>query len=697
MNLEQIREQYPQYQDMSDEDLARGLHAKFYSDMPFDEFAAKVGYQAQPVAPQEPPSLYRRITDSAPVQRAADLATGINRGFLGMLDLPGHLVHAVIPGEGPEEGFFTQAGRSAGLLREPTDTTGQVLSRIGQEVGASAPVLGLTLQAAKTVPAIAQQGGNVLKQLARSTVQAARQSPLRFAGAEAGLSTVSGAGAAGAQQLFPDNPYAELAGQMLPTLGPAMFAGVARRLLRGGEAGRQAVEDSLDTFARAGTTPTVGQATGNRLYQAGETISNSLPGGGPIAAAGERQAAQIGSRVDDLARSISPRVGSEQAGRAIERGITGEGGFLSRFRARAGDLFNNVDRYIPQTKPVGVGNTQKTLESLNPSIAGAEETSKVLANPKIAQIKQAFLTDAGDAGVMPYAALKALRSQVGDMMASTDLIADAPRAQLKRIYGALSQDMRAAAQAQGPEAMRAFERANKYYSAGIDRVDDILQRVVNKTNLEDIFSAATRGKEGATTVRAVMRSLKPDERDIVAATMMKRLGRANPSAQDDLGEAFSPETFLTNWNRLAPEARRALFSGSTYRGLHDDLSAIAKAASQIREGSRVLANPSGTASRSANLAATGAGLLGAYTGNLDAVGILVAGAISNNAAARLLTNPRTVQWLARSTRIPPERLGGYLARLSQIGQRDPEIAPAVEELVTAIQQGQTVEQSTQPQ
>lgn len=41
--LAEIRSQYPQYQDMSDQQLADGLYNKFYSDMPRDEFDAKVG------------------------------------------------------------------------------------------------------------------------------------------------------------------------------------------------------------------------------------------------------------------------------------------------------------------------------------------------------------------------------------------------------------------------------------------------------------------------------------------------------------------------------------------------------------------------------------------------------------------------------------------------------------------------------
>lgn len=41
--LDQIREQYPQYSDMSDGDLAGALHRKHYADMPRDEFDRKIG------------------------------------------------------------------------------------------------------------------------------------------------------------------------------------------------------------------------------------------------------------------------------------------------------------------------------------------------------------------------------------------------------------------------------------------------------------------------------------------------------------------------------------------------------------------------------------------------------------------------------------------------------------------------------
>lgn len=44
--IAEVRAQYPQYNDMSDEALAGALHQKFYADMPADVFAEKIGLKA---------------------------------------------------------------------------------------------------------------------------------------------------------------------------------------------------------------------------------------------------------------------------------------------------------------------------------------------------------------------------------------------------------------------------------------------------------------------------------------------------------------------------------------------------------------------------------------------------------------------------------------------------------------------------
>lgn len=45
--IAEVREKYPAYKDLSDEQLAGALHKKFYSDMPYEQFATKIGLTQQ--------------------------------------------------------------------------------------------------------------------------------------------------------------------------------------------------------------------------------------------------------------------------------------------------------------------------------------------------------------------------------------------------------------------------------------------------------------------------------------------------------------------------------------------------------------------------------------------------------------------------------------------------------------------------
>lgn len=48
MNLSEIRQQYPQYQDLSDDELAGALHRKFYPDMDKADFDQRIGLATEP-------------------------------------------------------------------------------------------------------------------------------------------------------------------------------------------------------------------------------------------------------------------------------------------------------------------------------------------------------------------------------------------------------------------------------------------------------------------------------------------------------------------------------------------------------------------------------------------------------------------------------------------------------------------------
>ena len=59
--LADIRKQYPQYADISDEQLAKGFHEKFYSDIPFTEFSTQIGFKPVIAATQTVPDVRSEV------------------------------------------------------------------------------------------------------------------------------------------------------------------------------------------------------------------------------------------------------------------------------------------------------------------------------------------------------------------------------------------------------------------------------------------------------------------------------------------------------------------------------------------------------------------------------------------------------------------------------------------------------------
>lgn len=73
-----IRAKYPQYSDVSDEQLVKGFYDKFYSDIPYEEFSAKLGLTPQAKQPATAP------TPAVPDVRTEGFATNEGGAAFGI-------------------------------------------------------------------------------------------------------------------------------------------------------------------------------------------------------------------------------------------------------------------------------------------------------------------------------------------------------------------------------------------------------------------------------------------------------------------------------------------------------------------------------------------------------------------------------------------------------------------------------------
>jgi hypothetical protein len=150
--LAEIRQQYPQYSDLSDQQIAEGLHRKHYSDMPFEQFAQKIGYQMQASVPVEDPlakykgmSFWDKIKNDA--SNIGRMLTPVPRGVAkGITAIPGLAADAgvglrnVITGsnyEAPTSMMERSLDQYLPLPNVPGDKTLEFLTSVG--VGAKIP------------------------------------------------------------------------------------------------------------------------------------------------------------------------------------------------------------------------------------------------------------------------------------------------------------------------------------------------------------------------------------------------------------------------------------------------------------------------------------------------------------------------------------------------------------------------------
>lgn len=211
--IAEIRQQYPQYNDLSDTQLADSFHSKFYSDIPKDQFYSSLGIksEAPPTQPAQAPA-----QPSTMSQLGRQLGLTARAGITGATAIPAMMAEPIAAGVNAIAGRQVMASPTQGVqnlmtaagLPEPQGDLERAV-----QAGTSA-MAGTGAQAA-----LAQQAGKMAAPLAANLAQ---QIPAAAAGGMAA------------------QPVAESVGQVTESPLAATIAGMAVGSVSGGMAGRAA-------------------------------------------------------------------------------------------------------------------------------------------------------------------------------------------------------------------------------------------------------------------------------------------------------------------------------------------------------------------------------------------------------------------------------------------------------------------------
>ncbi len=564
-----------------------------------------------------------------------ELVVGKERGF--RFQRAGHAV----------DNFMSKAG-----VAVPENAT----ERVVQDVTSSMAGTGGMVKAGQV---LATRGGTLAKGVGEALAGGPKlQLASAATGATASGATREGGGGEGEQAVV------GVLGSLAPALAPAASTAAVRGALRGGEAGRKRIADNIATFEAAGVQPTLGQAAGGKLQRVEALVAKAPGGAGVVAEFANKQADDMAASVQRVSDQLAPGANAMQAGEAISSGIKA---FKQGFKTVQQKLYSNLDEHLPKDTAIAVPKTQVALKALNEDIAGAPALSKWFKNARIQGIDSALQSDLGQASkstligqkeaALPYEAIKKLRTLVGNEISEGSLVSDVPRSKWQTLYAALSDDLGVAATNAGPKAEQAWKWANTYTKTQLERLDQ-LSGIVAKDAPEKVFNAAISGTvEGDTIIKRVINALPKQERREVAAAVLQRMGRATSAQQNAMGDAFSSETFLSNLSKLSPASRKTIFGRTDIEGIENQIDNFAKVAEMRREGGKIFANPSGTASTGAqlvNASALGAGITSSIaTGSPFPLAVAAAPMVAANLGARALTNPHLAKFASGKTALRP--------------------------------------------
>lgn len=528
-----------------------------------------------------------------------------------------------------------------------------------------------------------------------------------------GLNAASALSGKAAADAGGDPEWAILAG--LAPNAATMAAGMAaRRAIVGNAAARQKMNERMATLENAGVRPSVGLATGNRLAAGVENILALTPGAQTIMGDYRKRvvdALQAKAKEAADTAAAGSDTGSLIAGRAIREGLKNA---VGDFRKTENDLWDNKFRStIPANTQVDISNYRRRQEELTALVPGAENISGKLNNPELVAILKAYEKDlagtpaqtvttnvlmpgaAGYAPVttvipgtpakntIPFGVAHEIRKLIGEKSRNANFTSDIKTKEWDSIYGPMTQDLEKAAANAGPAAVQAWKRANRYTRGWKGRMENLAPFSDQDIPLEDVFHRVegTLGDQ-ASVFQALKKTLPEGARGTVAATVINKLGRATPGQQNELGDVWSHERFLTNWNNLSQEGRQALLSGFPNSGqVLRDIGDVAKSSAFLRSNSREWANPSNTAATHAARVVLGGLLYGAPAAMagivpaavpLSAAGILV----GSNLGARTLTSKTVVDYLsAKYPHMPAAEIQDKIRALTSSGLLSPDQKP----------------------
>jgi len=458
---------------------------------------------------------------------------------------------------------------------------------------------------------------------------------------------------------------------------------LAKKALGGASAKAQQV---LSAFKQFGIEPSLPAVTGGKGMARIEAGLAQTPSSADIIAKQvDDVIGQTQKAVSGIVKKYGTPVSTQDAGGVIKQAVVKAG---ERIGFRQEQLYNEAYDAMGENVLVGVGSAQKLLKDMTQEVASAPKSMAPKLKSAMTELS-AIIADAGDEGI-DFQALRQVRTAIGKDLDNPFTQSGVENAARKRIYAALSEDLANVAEQVSPEAAKMLKTADRYTRIYETQYRQTMNKIMQYDAEEKAYNFALSGAEYGGSMLGKLKTLfKPEEWDTVSASVLNKLGKASAGQQDATGELFSINTFLTNWNKMSPEAKEVLFNTKGNKETYQALNKLTGLMSKLKEVGRSqnTSNTAGAINTMVMLQGLGGAATGLYAGDGDISSIAgygIGAVLAPKYAAKLLTNPKFIEWLATPVEQGISSIPAHIARLTALANEDELLREPIEEYLKVL-------------
>jgi len=317
---------------------------------------------------------------------------------------------------------------------------------------------------------------------------------------------------------------------------------------------------------------------------------------------------RVAGEISEVAGKIAPRTKETvfETGEKIKKSVEK---FGATTKEKQEELFSKVDKLIPEDTKFEAPSTVNLLNEIKDEWAGFSSAAKTTGDKKALSLLKdleelgpigkalkvaeetgdteavSILKIFGDDSTLTpqkFKSLRRLRTAIGEAISGDGglLSQNLAKGTLKRLYGALSEDIDNAAASMGDKAASAYTRANNYFKARTKRIEGALQDISKLDDPEAAYSAVTqiitRGspKESQNSLIKLKKSLSSDEFQDVSKSILGRMGVLDNAPEGRVD--FDPSLWLKQYQGLSENAQKTLANAAGGEKTYDQLNKLAR-------------------------------------------------------------------------------------------------------------------------